>query len=212
MSKVEPVVMNHSVDENTMRVREVKIEDLKLYENNAKIHTDSQIKAISNSVEQFGMNVPILVNSDYVVVAGHGRIEALRALGVESVPVLELPEMTPEQEKAFRIVDNSIGMSTGFDSKILQEEIGSLYEFDMTEFGFGFPALTAVDDEDAPPQRDVSSGSGNPRPPKGSLPKCKCPSCGHRFNKVVKTEDPKPQAQVEEVTDLDKALEEFLNS
>ena len=80
-----------------MEIVKIKIEDLKPYENNAKIHTEEQIEQIKKSIEEFGMNDPIAVwGEENTIVEGHGRLEALKELGYTEIDCIRLDHLTDE--------------------------------------------------------------------------------------------------------------------
>lgn len=120
------------------------LNDLKPYENNAKIHTDEQIQQIAESIKQFGMNDPIAVWKNGEIIEGHGRLEACRFLGIEEVPVIHLDDLTDEQRRAYMNVHNQLTMNTGFDLVLLTEELEKIKDIDMSLFGFD-----AFQDEEA---------------------------------------------------------------
>lgn len=109
---------------------------LKQYGGNVKKHPKSQIEKICDSIRQFGMNQPIAVDEDNMIIAGHGRFLACMELGMEEVPCIVLDHMTEQQKKAYILVDNKLNMETGFDMKALQTELDSITEFHMDDFGF----------------------------------------------------------------------------
>lgn len=120
-----------------LKIEQLPIGDLKPYENNAKLHTDEQIQQIKNSIEAFGMNDPIGVwGEDNTIVEGHGRLIACMELGMETVPVIRLDNMTDEQRKAYTLVHNQTTMNTDFDYNILGAELAEIDEFHMEDFGF----------------------------------------------------------------------------
>lgn len=112
-----------------------QIRDLKPYKKNAKKHTKKQVEQIANSIKEFGFTQPVLIDSENNVVAGHGRILGAKKLGMKSVPTLCLDELTPEQIKAYRLADNKLNESS-WDYEMLDEELGSLLDIDMSLFGF----------------------------------------------------------------------------
>ena len=119
-----------------LKVEYLPIEDIKPYENNAKIHTPEQIEQIKKSIEQFGMNDPIGVwSKDNIIVEGHGRLLACQELGYKEVPIIRLDELTDEQRKAYTLAHNQLTMNTGFDLDILNQELADI-SIDMQEFGF----------------------------------------------------------------------------
>lgn len=118
-----------------MKIEYVKTADLVPYENNAKIHTSEQIEQIKKSIEEFGFNDPIAVWKDNEIIEGHGRLIAAKDLGIETVPVIRLDNLTDEQRKAYALVHNKLTMNTGFDFELLDLELESI-GLDMEQFGF----------------------------------------------------------------------------
>lgn len=119
-----------------MKIEIIDIEQIKPYENNAKIHTREQIEQIMKSIEEFGNNDPIAIDKDNVIIEGHGRLMALKELGYKQVEVIRLSHLTEEQRKAYTLIHNQLTMNTGFDFEILQEELQSIINIDMGEFDF----------------------------------------------------------------------------
>lgn len=119
-----------------MEIVKLKIDELKPYEKNAKIHTQEQIEQIKASIEEFGMCDPIGVwSDDNIIVEGHGRLQALKEMGFDEVDCIRLDHLTDEQRKSYTLAHNKLTMNTGFDFDILQKELDEL-ELDMGEFGF----------------------------------------------------------------------------
>ena len=118
-----------------LKVEYIPINDIKPYENNAKIHTEEQIEQIKKSIQEFGMNDPIGIWKDNIIIEGHGRLMACKELGMEEVPVIRLDDLTDDQRKAYTLIHNQTTMNTGFDLDILNEELQSI-ELDMSDFGF----------------------------------------------------------------------------
>lgn len=119
-----------------MKLEYIDINELKPYLNNAKIHTAEQVEQIKKSIEDFGMNDPIAIDQNNEIIEGHGRLLALRELGYEQVPIIRLEHLTEEQKKAYTLVHNKLTMNTGFDIEVLQEELESILDFNMQDFGF----------------------------------------------------------------------------
>ena len=118
-----------------MKIEYIPITELVEYENNAKIHTDEQIEQIKESIVEFGMNDPIGIWKDNVVIEGHGRLIACKELGYAEVPVIRLDHLSDEQRKAYGLVHNKLTMNTDFDIEILGFELEEI-EMDMSVFGF----------------------------------------------------------------------------
>lgn len=120
-----------------MEIIRLKINDITPYEKNAKIHTEAQIEQIKKSIKEFGMNDPIAVwGKNNTIVEGHGRLEALKQLGYTEVDCIRLDHLTDEERKAYTLAHNKINMNTGFDIDLLDEELDSIEDIDMSEFGF----------------------------------------------------------------------------
>lgn len=120
-----------------MEIKKYKIEDIKPYKNNAKIHTPEQIEQIKKSIEEFGMNDPIAIwGKDNIIVEGHGRLEALKQLGYKEVECIRLDHLTDEERKAYTLAHNKLTMNTDFDFEILESELADIEDIDMSDFGF----------------------------------------------------------------------------
>jgi DNA modification methylase len=98
---------------------------------NAREHSRAQVKQIARSIEAFGFNVPILVDAELKVVAGHGRLEALKLLGHVEAPVVRLEHLTPAQAKAFAIADNRATDTSSFNDRQLALNLKALAEIDL---------------------------------------------------------------------------------
>ena len=119
-----------------LKVEYIPIDEIKPYENNAKIHTEEQIEQIKKSIEEFGMNDPIGIwGKDNIIIEGHGRLMALKELGWDEVPVIRLDDLTDEQRRAYTLIHNQTTMNTGFNIDILNEELQSI-DLDMSFYGF----------------------------------------------------------------------------
>ena len=123
--------------------------ELTPYERNAKLHPQSQVDYIANSSLQFGWTQPIVVDENNVVVIGHGRLLAAKQLHLDKVPVVRRDDLTEEQTKALRIIDNRIA-KTKTDMDILAEELNTIMDIDMDQFGVDLNdfELNLMDDED----------------------------------------------------------------
>jgi len=120
-------------------VQMMKTEALKEYENNPRINKESVEKVIM-SIKEVGWKVPIIVDEENVILAGHTRIKAARLLEMEEVPVHIAKGLTEAQKTAYRIMDNKSQDSSEWDTEMLSEEFAKLAEanFDMDLTGFDF--------------------------------------------------------------------------
>lgn len=87
-----------------------KIGELKPYENNPR-KNDEAVDAVASSIAEFGWKVPVIIDTDNVVVAGHTRLKAAQKLGIEDIPCIVADDLSDEQIKAFRLVDNKVSES-----------------------------------------------------------------------------------------------------
>lgn len=111
-----------------------KPEDLILYSNNPRLN-DKAADAVANSIRDFGFKVPIVIDSNNVIVTGHTRLKASQKLGLETVPCIVADDLTPEQVKAFRLADNKVTEISEWDFEKLEAELLEL-DYDMSQFGF----------------------------------------------------------------------------
>ena len=133
----------------------VAVDKLIPYVNNAKQHSDSQVTRIASSIREFGFLNPVLIDADYNVIAGHGRILAAKKLGLTEVPCLFVEGLTDAQRKAYILADNRLSELGEWDMELVMGELAELDElgFDTELTGFEFevePEIT--DDEDDIPE------------------------------------------------------------
>ncbi len=130
--------MNYILDD--MRVETKPVSTLHPYTNNARTHSAKQIKQIAESIKVFGFTNPILVDRSGGVIAGHGRLEAAKLLGLVAVPTICLEQMSDAQKRAYIIADNKLAENAGWDREVLAIELQGLLEidldFDITTTGF----------------------------------------------------------------------------
>ena len=107
---------------------------------NARTHSKKQIRQIADSIKEFGFTNPVLIDGEGGIIAGHGRVEAAKLLGHETVPVIHLNDLTEEQIRAYVIADNKLAENAGWDRDLLALELQYLTElevdFDVTITGF----------------------------------------------------------------------------
>ena len=143
------------------------LDGLKLDPENPRTHSKTQIGQIAKSIQSFGFGVPVLVDSDYKVICGHGRIEAARRIGLDTVPVVALSHLTAEQARAFQIADNRLTELGGWNEVQLAQTLQALslqaLDFELDATGFELPEIDlkiqglrieagdADDPDDAPP-------------------------------------------------------------
>lgn len=143
-----------------MQIIEKDIKDLKPYGNNPRIN-DEAVEKVAESIKEFGWKVPVVVDKNDVIVAGHTRLKAAQQLGIETVPVIVADDLTPEQVKAFRLADNKTAEFANWDMDMLAKELEEIQDIDMDLFGFDFPEAEideVVEDEfdEEPPEEPTS--------------------------------------------------------
>ncbi len=114
------------------RIVSVPIVNLKSHLGNARTHSDDQLTILAASIREFGFVNPVLVDEHNVIIAGHGRVEAARRLGLKHVPVLRIESLSEEQIRAYRLADNRIAELAGWDSEILAIELQQLMEIEAS--------------------------------------------------------------------------------
>ena len=128
---------------------------------NARIHTRAQVRAIARSIEAFGFNAPILIDRNRQIVAGHGRFEAAKMLGLPQVPVVFLDHLTEVQAKAYRLADNKLTDRSNWDDAKVAAQLKELSElvldFDLTDTGFEIPEIDVrIQSLDDPDEADAA--------------------------------------------------------
>lgn len=111
------------------------IDELIPYENNPRLN-DEAVEYVKNSIKEFGFKVPIVIDKDNVIIAGHTRIKASKELGIKDIPCIIADDLTEEQVKAFRLVDNKVSEKSMWDYTKLDEELDSILDIDMSMFDF----------------------------------------------------------------------------
>lgn len=126
----------------TTELQLVPIEKLVPYANNARTHSPEQIKKLRSSLREFGFINPVIIDRDYGVIAGHGRILAAQEEGIEKIPCVFADHLTEAQKKAYIIADNRMAMDAGWDEEMLRVEIEALQAADFD------PLLTGFDEKE----------------------------------------------------------------
>ena len=116
------------MDPKTQKLQIVyrSVDELVPYEKNSRTHSDEQIEKVIKSIKEFGWTNPILIDEEKGIIAGHGRLEAAKRLGMKEVPVIELTGLTEAQKRAYVIADNKLALEAGWDEEMLKEEMAYL--------------------------------------------------------------------------------------
>ena len=157
-----------------MQIYDKRLDEIKPYENNPR-HNDNAVDAVANSIREFGFKVPIVVDSEGVIVAGHTRYKAAQKLGLQTVPCIVADDLTDEQVKAFRLADNKVGELATWDLDALKVELDNIGEIDLSGMGFD---LTLHDEYTEPDIEDFSGSAAG-----GKVETCRCPKCGFEWVK-----------------------------
>ena len=133
----------------TQLLVERDIAALRPYSRNARTHSRKQVKQIAASIERFGFTNPVLVSDAGEIVAGHGRVEAAKLLGMKTVPTLALSHLSEAERRAYVIADNKLALNAGWDKQILAIELQALVDldFDVELTGFSLAEIDFVLDE-----------------------------------------------------------------
>ena len=148
-----------------MNIVMMKISDIKEYENNPRKNDDA-VDAVASSIKSFGFKVPVIVDSNNVIIAGHTRVKACKKLGITEVPCVIADDLTEDQIKAFRLADNKVSEKASWNIELLSEELEDL-DLDMDQFGFEIDDDFIDDYLDEKETKDINKHL------------LKCPACGH---------------------------------
>lgn len=152
-----------------MEIVNIAVDKLVPYKNNPRNNTEA-IQYVANSIKEFGFKVPLVIDSDNVVICGHTRLLAAKQLGLKDVPCVVADDLTDEQIKAFRLADNKVGEIATWDLNKLQLELNFL-DYNMEEFGF----ISAMEEPDI--TDFLENHESKPKEPKTVV----CSNCGHAF-------------------------------
>ena len=111
------------------------IDELIPYENNPRLN-DEAVEYVKNSIKEFGFKVPVVIDKDNVIIAGHTRIKASKELRIKDIPCIIADDLTEEQVKAFRLADNKVSEKSMWDYTKLDEELNNILDIDMSLFDF----------------------------------------------------------------------------
>ena len=127
-----------------MNIIDKKISEVKPYEKNPR-KNDAAVSAVANSIREFGFKVPVVIDKDGVIVAGHTRYKAALSLGLQKIPCVVADDLTSEQVKAFRLADNKVGEIAEWDVNMLEAELSEIEDVDMGLFSFDVDTISDAD-------------------------------------------------------------------
>ena len=139
-----------------MNIIEKNLNEIKPYEKNPR-KNDNAVEYVANSIKEFGFKVPIVIDKDGVIVAGHTRYKASKKLGLEKVPCIIADDLTPEQIKAYRLADNKVGESAKWDEGLLGAELSEILNINMELFDFD---LTVNEEDEEEPEVEFTQELG----------------------------------------------------
>lgn len=129
-----------------MEIKQISLAELKPYRNNPR-QNDKAIEAVANSIKEFGFKVPIVIDKNNVIVAGHTRVKAALSLGMTEVPCIVADDLTDQQIDAFRLADNKTAELADWDMDKLELEMMAFDEEYLSQFGFEFEFDDDFDEE-----------------------------------------------------------------
>lgn len=175
------------------KIEPKKVSDLIPYEKNSRAHTEAQIQQLSNAINEWGFTIPILVDDQNVVLAGHARLQAAKSLGMESVPCIVADGWSDEQKRAYVIADNKLAENSTWDTGLYFAELKELSEsgFDLTLAGFdenmsfsyepNLQPMTSYQDITANDIDSAAERVGTITPSTQKVTDVICPHCGEEF-------------------------------
>lgn len=149
-------------------------EELLEYDNNPR-NNEEAVEKVAESIRQFGFKVPILIDQNNVIIAGHTRKLAAEELELTQVPCICVEDLSEQQVKAFRLADNKVSEFSSWDPGKLADELAAIMDIDMTAFDFPDMALDELDVKDEDFLQDTEIVKN--KTPKTIV----CPHCGKEF-------------------------------
>ena len=149
-AKPKAMRLDKSVQSFGDRIAMIAVADLQPYPCNARTHSKKQIRQIADSIERFGFTNPVLIDDGNMILAGHGRVEAAKRLGLREVPCLRLASMSEAEKRAYILADNKIALSAGWDEDLLASELefilAEVEEIDIGITGFSVSEIDMIID------------------------------------------------------------------
>lgn len=160
-------------------IKLIDLDKLKEYNNNPKEHPEKQIETLINSIKEFGFSVPIIIDKENEIIAGHARFEASKRLEIDKVPCIKRNDLSEEQVKAFRIADNKITESSwDYEQLALEFEQLEFENYDLKKTGFNEEEIENILEEagfNEDPPEDFKEYDENIETEN------KCPKCGYEW-------------------------------
>src|SRR5438874_10708181 len=121
----------HEVGEFSMKIEYTPVRELHPYPANARTHSKKQVRQIANSIKKFGFCNPVLIDDNGQIIAGHGRVEAAKLLGLHAVPTVRLSHLSEADKRAYVLADNKLAQKAGWDREILAIELQGLIDLNV---------------------------------------------------------------------------------
>src|SRR6516165_11494791 len=152
--------INNEIEELAMKIEYLLVRELRQYPNNARTHSKKQIRQIANSIKKFGFCNPVLIDDEKQIIAGHGRVEAAKLLGIDAVPTCRLSHLSEADKRAYILADNKLAEKAGWDKELLAIELQGLIDLDVEVelTGFEMAEIDLILDE----AREASGDAGGP--------------------------------------------------
>src|SRR5437870_8018035 len=143
-----------------MKIDYMRVRELRPYPNNARTHSKKQVREIANSITKFGFCNPVLIDDAKQIIAGPGRVEAAKLLGIDAVPTCRLSHLSEADKRAYILADNKLAEKAGWDKELLAIELQGLIDLDVEIelTGFEMPEIDFILEE----ARQANGASGGP--------------------------------------------------
>lgn len=161
--------MADTKNKTKLKIEYVPIETIKPYAGNAKLHPQEQIDQIKKSIELMGFDDPIAIWKNGEIIEGHGRLIAAQQLGMATVPIIRLDDLTDEQRRSYALIHNKLTMNSGFDAEVLELELAEISTIDMSAFSFDMDFMQDGESSGTSNEDDFDYDSEPPAEPKAKL-------------------------------------------
>jgi DNA modification methylase len=151
---------NLPTEGDEMNIELIMVRELRPYPNNARTHSNKQVRQIASSIEKFGFVNPVLIDGTGQIIAGHGRVQAAKLLGIHAVPAVRLSHLSDADKRAYILADNKLAQKAGWDREILAIELQGLIDLDFNVelTGFETPEIDLILDD----AREVAGAADGP--------------------------------------------------
>ena len=148
-----------------MKIEHTPVRELRPYAANARTHSKKQVKQIARSIAKFGFCNPVLIDDTKQIIAGHGRVEAAKLLGIDAVPTCQLSHLSETDKRAYILADNKLAEKAGWDKELLAIELQGLIELDVDIelTGFDTSEIDII-------LEDAREANGDPSGPEDEVP------------------------------------------